>query len=46
MVKAQKYMYVNSFVGEPKITDFQLVDEELPTLKDNGGSSIQISVGI
>lgn len=36
MVKAQKFVYKQPFVGEPKVTDFQLVEEELPELKDNG----------
>lgn len=36
MVKAQKFIYAKRFVGEPKTSDFQLVDEELPALKDNG----------
>lgn len=38
MVKAKKFVYKTPFVGEPKVTDFQLVEEELPELKENGKS--------
>lgn len=34
MVKAKKIVKVNEFVGEPKPEDFQIVNEELPSLKD------------
>lgn len=34
MVKAKKIVKVNEFVGEPKLEDFQVVEEELPPLKD------------
>lgn len=36
MVKAKKFIYENRFVGEPKLTDFKLEEEELPALKQNG----------
>lgn len=36
MVKAKKYVVVNPFVGEPKKSDFQIVEEELPALQENG----------
>lgn len=36
MVKAKKFLYVKRFDGEPKITDFELVEEELPDIKDGG----------
>lgn len=36
MVKAKKFVYVNQFLGEPKLTDFVLEDEELPALKNGG----------
>lgn len=36
MVKAKKFIYKTPFVGEPKVTDFQLLEEELPELKQNG----------
>lgn len=36
MVKAKKFIYKTPFVGEPKVTDFQLVEEELPGLQENG----------
>ena len=41
MVKAKKFLYVTPFKGEPKVTDFQLVEEELPELKENGKLSIK-----
>lgn len=33
-VRAKKYIYASAFIGEPKLTDFQLVEEDLPALKD------------
>lgn len=36
MVKAQKFIYNKRFVGEPKLTDFTLEEEELPALMDGG----------
>lgn len=33
-LKTQKYVLTKYFQGEPKITDFKLVEEELPELKD------------
>lgn len=36
MVKAKKFVYTTPFVGEPKVTDFELVEEELPAVGDNG----------
>lgn len=36
MVKAQKFIYSKRFVGEPKLTDFSLEEEELPDLNDGG----------
>lgn len=36
MVKAKKFLYTTPFVGEPKVTDFQLVEEDLPELNQNG----------
>ena len=36
MVKAKKFLYKTPFVGEPKVSDFELVEEELPELKENG----------
>ncbi|XP_078049993.1 prostaglandin reductase 1 [Augochlora pura] len=35
MVKAKKFVLVKHFQGEPKPTDLQLVEEELPPIKDN-----------
>ncbi|KAG4075639.1 hypothetical protein HA402_003464 [Bradysia odoriphaga] len=34
-VIAKKYVFAERFVGEPKLSDFKLVEEELPPLKDN-----------
>lgn len=34
MVKAQKFVYVKEFDGEPNASNFQLVEEELPALKN------------
>lgn len=34
MVIAKKFIYVKEFEGEPNPTNFQLVDEELPELKN------------
>lgn len=36
MVKAKKWIIAKAFQGEPKVTDFKLVEEELPALKDGG----------
>ena len=36
MVKAKKFLYKTPFVGEPKVSDFELVEEQLPELKENG----------
>lgn len=35
-VQAQKYVLTKYFQGEPKRSDFQIVKEELPELKDGG----------
>lgn len=34
MVKAQKFLYVKEFEGEPNSSNFQLVEEELPEIKN------------
>lgn len=36
MVKARKFVCAKIFDGEPKLSDFELQTEELPTLKDGG----------
>lgn len=33
-VRAKKFIYASAFKGEPKLTDIQLVEEDLPPLKD------------
>ncbi|KAK9500187.1 hypothetical protein O3M35_001493 [Rhynocoris fuscipes] len=35
MVKNRKFIYAKPFEGEPKVSNFKLVEEELPALKDN-----------
>lgn len=42
MVKAKKYVVLNPFVGEPKLSDFTIVEEELPALQEDGKSTIFI----
>jgi prostaglandin reductase 1 len=47
MVKSKTWIMAKSFEGEPKLEDFKLVEEELPTLKDGGILSnffIQVSI--
>jgi hypothetical protein len=36
MVLAKKYIVVSPFVGEPDESNFDIVQEELPPLKENG----------
>lgn len=36
MVRAKKFIYAKRFEGEPKLTDFKLVEEELPELQEGG----------
>ena len=36
MVKSKNFLIVKHFEGEPKESDFKLVEEELPPLKDGG----------
>lgn len=33
-VRAKKFVLVSAFKGEPKLSDIQLVEEDLPALKD------------
>ena len=35
-MKAKKWVLVKRFDGEPKDEDLELVEEELPDLKENG----------
>lgn len=35
-IKAQKYVLTKYFQGEPKKSDFKIVEETLPELKDGG----------
>lgn len=36
MVTAKKFIIAKHFVGEPKVTDLTLVEEELPPVEDGG----------
>lgn len=36
MVLSKKYIVLNSFVGEPKKSDFKIIEEDLPALQENG----------
>lgn len=40
MVKAQKYIISRRFDGFPKPGDLELVEEELPPLKDGGKNKL------
>lgn len=33
-IKAQKIIKKNDFVGEPKLSNFEIIDEELPALQN------------
>lgn len=33
-LKSKKFLYVKEFKGEPTASNFELVDEDLPALKD------------
>lgn len=35
-IQAQKYVLTKQFQGEPKKSDFQIVEETLPDLQDGG----------
>ena len=35
-MKGKKYIYAHKFEGMPKVTDLQLVEEEIPPVKDGG----------
>ena len=36
MVKARKWVLRSHFVGQPKREDLEIVEEELPPIKDGG----------
>lgn len=36
MTRANLFAYVQRFAGEPKLSDFKLLSEELPPLEENG----------
>jgi hypothetical protein len=35
-LKGKKYVLTKYFDGEPKLSDFKIVEEDLPDLKDGG----------
>lgn len=43
-IKAQKYVLIKYFQGEPKKSDFKIVEENLPELKEGGKYIIDIMV--
>lgn len=42
-VRAQKYVLTKYFQGEPKKSDFKIIEEELPELKDGGKYEFELS---
>jgi prostaglandin reductase 1 len=40
MVKTKKFILAKHFDGEPKESDLNLVEEDLPPLKDRGNFSV------
>lgn len=40
MVTTKKYIMVKHFDGLPKLSDFEIVEEVLPSLKDGGKHNI------
>jgi hypothetical protein len=44
MVKTKRFILAKHFVGEPKESDLQLVEEDLPALKDRGNFSVECAV--
>jgi NADPH-dependent curcumin reductase CurA len=40
MGKNKRWVYAHAFKGEPKVSDFELVEEDIPPLKDGGKSLI------
>lgn len=40
MVKTKKFILAKHFVDEPKESDLQLVEDDLPALKDRGNVSV------
>ena len=42
-MKGKKYIYAHKFEGMPKVTDLQLVEEEITPIKDGGMSHNDIN---
>lgn len=40
MVTSKKFILAKQFDGPPKLSDLQLVEEELPALKDGGNTTL------
>ena len=43
MVKAKKFVMVEKFSGIPKVSDFEIVEEELGELEDGGKKYLYIN---
>ncbi len=41
-MKARKFILAKHFVGLPKLDDFELVEEELPPIAENGSISFKV----
>ena len=44
MVKAKKFILAKHFEGEPKQSNFKLVDEDLPEIKEDGKCVVDKSI--
>jgi hypothetical protein len=44
MVKSKRFVLTKHFDGEAKESDLQLVEEDLPPLKDRGNFSVEFAV--
>jgi hypothetical protein len=44
MVKTKKFILAKHFVGEPKESDLQLIEDDLPALKDRGNFSVECAL--
>ena len=44
MIKAKKFILTKHFDGAPKVTNFKLVEELLPELKENGKSQLIVAI--
>lgn len=44
MVLSRKYVVQTPFVGEPKKSNFKIVEEDLPAVEENGKCCLPISL--